>query len=552
MITKSKKAKAPAVARIVRFERPAPNGSAAAAANPGGTSKHPVDLRLLVSQLEASPTNPRKTFDEDELQQLADSLKQHGLLEPILVREQKDFVKAGGQKVYEIVAGERRYRAAKLARLKDLPCRVADLSDDEVLEIQLVENLARTDLNAIEEAIGFQQILSRGTTQQQLATKIGKTQGHISNRVRLLELPAEWQAKVIDGTLPPTHARAIIPYKHLTAAMKDLAKELKSSRDDLPPSLETWEHWIRSSIRETTFPLSGHVPYDQGGGEWKIKPNDAQRTELGVIDAPGWNGAEPRATNKAAWEKLRTAATEKVLARNKNKTTSGGGKAKKPGASSGMSAAEKKKQFDARLYRWRVDWLRRICDRKLAEMGTKQENGPLMMRLVLYFLTSNDLQLIDDRQRAMAFLLRERSIAIKPRKAGMCFLHRHDIWQALEELDDHALTQLKVDLIRAWLVEPDRDDVEGEPTNHLPPDRVEQLAAKLKVCLSNEWHAWHGDECLREYFDFHTKDQLLALLKEMGDACPGSGASKGQLVEAALTTKCAIPAEILAAKEPKR
>lgn len=152
-----------------------------------------------------NPSNPRRAFKEDELEELAGSIRQKGLLQPLVLRPQPS-----GQG-YQIVAGERRWRAAQRARLHEVPALVRDLSDGEALEIALMENIQRADLNPIEEAEGYRQLMERfGHTQQQLAEGLGKSRSHIANTLRLLNLPDAVRAHVESGALTAGHARALV------------------------------------------------------------------------------------------------------------------------------------------------------------------------------------------------------------------------------------------------------------------------------------------------------------------------------------------------------
>jgi ParB family chromosome partitioning protein len=158
----------------------------------------PIDL------LHANPNNPRKTFREEEIDDLARSLRDKGLLQPLVVRPR-------GDNEYEIVAGERRWRAAQRAGLHDVPVIVKPLSDGEALEIAIVENVQRADLNAVEEAHGYSQLMeSFGYTQQQLADAVGKSRSHIANTLRLLSLPDSVREYILDGSLTAGHARALV------------------------------------------------------------------------------------------------------------------------------------------------------------------------------------------------------------------------------------------------------------------------------------------------------------------------------------------------------
>ncbi|MFP4314030.1 MAG: ParB/RepB/Spo0J family partition protein [Alphaproteobacteria bacterium] len=163
---------------------------------------------------------PRHDFDEKSLQDLAASIKTHGLLQPILVRKDKDR-----EGYYEIIAGERRWRAAQIAQLHEVPIVVLDLSDIEALEIALIENLQRENLNPIEEAQGYQKLMhDYGHTQEKLASALGKSRSHIANTVRLLSLPDSVQTYLEEGALSPGHARALIT----SDKPEELAKEVVS------------------------------------------------------------------------------------------------------------------------------------------------------------------------------------------------------------------------------------------------------------------------------------------------------------------------------------
>lgn len=169
-----------------------------AAADSAGPRSVPIEL------VQRNPQQPRKHFDEAELNDLSASIKTHGILQPILVRPIAD-----GK--YEIVAGERRWRAAQRAGLHTIPAVIRELNEVEVLEIAIVENVQRMDLNPIEEAQGFQALIDRfGRTQQEIADAVGKSRPHIANMLRLLQLPDDLQEMVRDGRLSSGHARAIL------------------------------------------------------------------------------------------------------------------------------------------------------------------------------------------------------------------------------------------------------------------------------------------------------------------------------------------------------
>lgn len=165
-----------------------------------GSRKVPLDF------LSANPRNPRKHFDGAELDQLVASVKEKGIVQPILVRPAP-----GHPNRFEIIAGERRWRAAQKAGLHEVPVTVQDVSDKEALELAIIENVQRADLNAIEEANGYQQLIdSFGYSQTDLADVIGKSRPHVVNTLRLLKLPTEVQGHVREGRLTAGHARALV------------------------------------------------------------------------------------------------------------------------------------------------------------------------------------------------------------------------------------------------------------------------------------------------------------------------------------------------------
>lgn len=170
-------------------------------------SEKPAPRQMLpVEQIIPNPDQPRRSFAPEALQELADSLRGRGMLQPLIVRPHPT-----DRGLYQIVAGERRWRAAQIAQLHDVPVIVRDLTDTEVLEIAIVENIQRADLNAIEEAGSYRQLMDRfGHTQEKLAGALNKSRSHIANLLRLLTLPEQVQTWLKDGKLTAGHARALI------------------------------------------------------------------------------------------------------------------------------------------------------------------------------------------------------------------------------------------------------------------------------------------------------------------------------------------------------
>jgi ParB family transcriptional regulator, chromosome partitioning protein len=185
-------------------------------------SERRTDLLVPVESLEPNPQQPRMDFKRDELQSLADSIRQKGVIQPLIVRPKDERGK------HQIVAGERRWRAAQIAQLHEIPVIVRQLTDSEVLEIAIIENIQRQDLNAIEEALGFRQLMTRfGHTQEKLAEALSRSRSHVANLLRLLTLPDDVQNMVRAGTLSAGHARALIGHpKAVDLALEIVGKGL--------------------------------------------------------------------------------------------------------------------------------------------------------------------------------------------------------------------------------------------------------------------------------------------------------------------------------------
>ena len=163
----------------------------------------PVEMKMKITEVEPNREQPRKNFDEDALLELAESIKQFGVLQPLLVQKKDDY--------YEIIAGERRWRAAKLAGLKEVPVIIKDFSDQEVVEIALIENIQREDLNAIEEAVAYKRLMEEfHLKQDEIAERVSKSRTAVTNAMRLLKLDERVQEMLIQDRLTGGHARALL------------------------------------------------------------------------------------------------------------------------------------------------------------------------------------------------------------------------------------------------------------------------------------------------------------------------------------------------------
>lgn len=204
-------------ALIGEMDQPVPVGEPRPAINP--------DRTIPIEFVARSPKNPRRYFDEAELQDLAGSIRQHGIVQPVVVR-------TISTDRYEIIAGERRWRAAQLAGLVDIPVIVRDVDDRTALELAIVENVQRADLNPLEEALGYEQLIAEhGYTQNDLGEIIGKSRSHVANSLRLLKLPDPVRDMLADGSLSAGHARALVSTSDPVTLAKTIAQKGLSVRD---------------------------------------------------------------------------------------------------------------------------------------------------------------------------------------------------------------------------------------------------------------------------------------------------------------------------------
>ena len=192
--------------------------------NPTPKSEHAADAIMMnITKVEPNREQPRKKFDEDALLELAESIKQYGVLQPLLVQEREDY--------YEIVAGERRWRAAKIAGIKEIPVIIKKLTRQEIMEISLIENIQREDLNPIEEAMAYKRLIDEfHLKQDEIAERVSKSRTAVTNSMRLLKLDSRVQQMMVDEMISAGHARAILaisdPEQQYNAAMKVFDEKL--------------------------------------------------------------------------------------------------------------------------------------------------------------------------------------------------------------------------------------------------------------------------------------------------------------------------------------
>ncbi|MFZ1814874.1 MAG: ParB/RepB/Spo0J family partition protein [Rhizobiaceae bacterium] len=188
-----------------------------------------ADRRVPIEHVRANPANPRRHFNEEELADLTRSITEHGIVQPILVRPVRGG-DLGGAK-FEIIAGERRWRAAQKAGLHEVPVILRDVEDKQALELAIIENVQRSDLNAIEEALGYQQLIDGyDYSQNELAEVIGKSRSHVANTLRLMKLPESVRTMVAEGSLSAGHARTLVTASNPSALAERIVRDGLSVR----------------------------------------------------------------------------------------------------------------------------------------------------------------------------------------------------------------------------------------------------------------------------------------------------------------------------------
>lgn len=218
------------------------------------------EIMVPILKVEPNPDQPRRQFDEDSLQELADSIKQYGILQPLIVKKHENF--------YEIIAGERRWRAAKLAGLKEVPVLIRDYAENEIVEIALIENIQREDLNPIEEALAYKRLMEEFSLKQdQVASKVSKSRAAITNSLRLLKLDQRVQNLLSEEMITTGHARALLAIndsdQQYEIAMKvfdeklsvreieKLVKQMSKQKKETPREENKVQEYLFASMEES-------------------------------------------------------------------------------------------------------------------------------------------------------------------------------------------------------------------------------------------------------------------------------------------------------------
>jgi len=463
---------------------PAKNGKASKSERPSlakaaAETTVATQLRIPVDRIFAK-NNPRETFNKEGLERLAESIRQNDVIEPLVVRP----ADANGR--YELLAGERRLRAAKLAKLKDVPVVVRDCDEAQAAKIRLIENFVREDLNALEEAKAFQQITAAGVTQQELADELQLTQSHISNRIRLLELPDDWQQRLITHEISASQARSLVPWATRPLVLKGVARSLKERRkwNDDPPSTADFDRFIINAFRENSRPMK---PRWSGDGE-PFTPTAEELEQLDVVELKLDRDKEARAFNLELWEQIQKRVKAKKAERESKKAEREDAKtAKLSPAEQKRKADEARQKLDAKVFQWRTRWYQ---DRIAANLSTATLHQTY--RCLLFFAIGDT-----HNQRATELTNVVTSFGGSTPKKSRGYYQSPDVWSALKDLDDAKLPDLVTSTLAEWWRH-DADRWGSDVSAH----EVEAFAGELGIGLKKDWRVDRG------FLELFTKEQL--------------------------------------------
>jgi len=265
---------------------------------------------ILTEEIAISGFNPRKKFDAEKMTELVESIKKRGILLPIIVRE-----KSGPVRQFELVSGERRLRAAKEAKLATVPAIIKELSDSEVLEIQIIENIQREDLTPLEEAQGLKILIEKYKyKQEELAQKIGKSQGYIAARLALLEIPKDFQELLNEGVLTPGHAKYLMILKGADKVQISLMGSLKNNFKSFGRQItvKDFEDQVKDTIHNATKKLYKET---YGGGNPEFDLKDCEKCEFNKSVDLKWEKNKKRCFNPSCWNRKQAA---KLSAKNES------------------------------------------------------------------------------------------------------------------------------------------------------------------------------------------------------------------------------------------
>eukprot|EP00913_Durusdinium_trenchii_P005645 g5263.t1 len=488
--TKSSTAKPPKAAKIPKAKAKIEPPVAALSSQPPALSPSagvvPIDAIVVVDG-----ANPRKRFDDDAMATLVESIKDVGILEPLLVRPIGVYGKR-----FELMGGERRLRAAKAAGLTEVPVHARKCDDRTAAKIRVIENLVREDLDAIDEAGSFAELIANhGYTTRTLAEELGVSQAKIANATRLLKLPDEWQQRVISREITQTLARDLATWAQRPAVLDAFAAEVENDFGGFADMMaEDFPYAIRRAVEEASRPLSG--TFWKGGRyvEVRFTKKELAREDLDVVDV---KDIGKRAFNVSLWEELQ-AAGEARRKKSSKSDSSCDNDATQPAGLTAEEQREKAKkqreQLQKKLYRWKIAWLQSLVVEKINE--PEHADFELLTKFALYFALQDESS---GRESELATAVKRAGGKIRRGSYGL------DAWKTLDSvaIESGGFSSVLADVVAQWCAHP----FEGYRAD-LQPEAIEGMAKDLGIDVETDW------KLTREFLELHNKSQLAALAKE--------------------------------------
>jgi ParB/RepB/Spo0J family partition protein len=530
------------MAKQPKRKSPSQNGTAVADPPRQVTTATVEAKDIHVDEISRSPYQVRQEFPEAEIEELAQTIAIHGQLTPIIVREVDG-------RCYELVEGERRWRAVKRLGLATIRAEVHRLSDAQARAIVLVSAIQRKGLNPIEEALAFRQAIDAGDAAgpTELARQLGLSQGHVSNRLRLLDLPEDWRGMVISGEITERHARAVLPYKDHPQILEDIREDLRQeiSRDGEAPTVDMFEsETVDAVVRNASRPVEakhgdGMVWLPQRGRVKLFKPTPEQEAELGILELDG----ERRATNVELWEQLEA----EFLAEQDGKPKKGSKAKKASPAEEARKEAERAEQFAKRLYEWKTNWQRYLIAWHLREeAGASDLLRVAMLALRHWNACDYRVSQFGDLEDTL-----KHTTGVK-RVAGLS-----KAVLGLQEWDNEKV----VSHVLACLFY----EADYGPCEMAPPEDCEQLVEHFGINLASVWADEQAGPLSEAFWNLHTRDQLAALASELHATGVDTTGTKAAMVaqfmayvpssdddaNTAAAKSLPLPKEITKAKRPK-
>lgn len=463
--------------------------------------------------------NPRTVFDPATLQELADSIASIGLLQPILVGE------ANG--TYTLIAGGRRWRACKLAGKQTAPCYVRRMSEFDIVLARLAENLKREDLTCLDEANGYQRALGDlGITQAELGRRLGVSQGQISNRLRLLKLPSEWQARIISGEITASQARDLVPWADFPVVLDSIQNSFQSEYldasaedEDADSAVEffsdlkprDWASLIEEALMSASSPISGWRNGKNSPGPYDLSDVDEatrERLQVHIVDR-GFYGQQQRCFNVDAWEELSAADADRRSAREEKKLAKAE-KGSKKAEPTKEDLKQRAAQLNARLYKFKLVFLQREILKRLKILTDSQLTQFILSMALCHGGSSF--------RRAELFAQAAKKSGLKLKFSQSS---NESNVVAILSLDSSKLRDVLLGYFAAWCEEPPKSY-----NSDASPERIEFYASLLGVSVEKDW------QVNEEFLQLHTIEQLAQLQIEWKLA--PSGASKKDKVAAIL------------------